>query len=279
MPYKNRYPIELDAPPVGTDSLKSQIQDLGDALEVFDWVYEKIRGQSVIDELIKPLTGDFNRIRANGEAWKEIGQAFRKISDNQSFAVDKLRDEHWTEGAAARAFQSHIEVTWGLALQGAALGCDWIQKGFDLLADRAVQVGQAAIDLLEKLLKVLKKLALKLTGVGTVIGAAIDILSGDLPFKKDVKAAVDLIKAIIELKGKLEDLLASAKKFFAGAKMIANVLTSLPSVDSSHGAVDAIRGFREGRDGVQEARRDARMDRRDARKHLDEIKKITIGTG
>ena len=281
MSYRNANDLELTPPEVGTDSLRSQVEDLGVKLEVFDWIYQKIRHKSVIDELIAPLTGDFNRIRANGEAWVILGRnGLERISDNQEHAVDKLRNHHWTDGNAAKAFEAHIKGPWFIALYAAAKGCEWIQRGFNVLADKAVQVAQEAVDLLRKLVDILAKLASRgVPVVGWAKGAADvvgSIFGGVVPYKKEIETIIHLVEAIIGLQEALKRLLDSAKRFFAGAKTVAGAIKAIPSVDSGNDGVAAIRAFDGGEQEVREAWKHAQAAQNDANKHLKTIKNTKI---
>lgn len=281
MGYTNAEEVAIDPPEVPDDSLKDELEDTGGKLGVVNAVYEYIRGVSVYDELIAPLTGDFNRIRANGDAWEKLGkEGLERISDNQEKNVDKLRQDHWTEGDAAAAFEMHIKGPWFAALYGAAYGCTWVKEGFYVLADKAIQIGQEAADMLNELLDILTKLASKFVPGAGWISAGIDILgdifSGEIPYQDEIDSAINLIEAIIGLKDTLEALLEAANSFFEGAQSIVDAIQQIPSVNSGNDAVAAARTFQEGTEQVQQAVQDMKDNLAELNEHLDTIRDTSI---
>ncbi len=89
---------------------------------------------------IEPLTGNFNRIKANGAAWSDVGGMLNTILTNLGDNAKKLVMSDWT-GEAAQAFLEHVDVVWAGGLYVASK-CAEI---FDRLIKKIVDVGKRLI--------------------------------------------------------------------------------------------------------------------------------------
>jgi hypothetical protein len=89
--------------------------------------------------VIEPLSGDYNRIRANGDAWGDVGGMLNTILANLSMNAKDLVISDWT-GEAAQAFLEHIDAIWAGGLYVAGNGAEFLKKGFDKLADIVLKI-------------------------------------------------------------------------------------------------------------------------------------------
>jgi hypothetical protein len=112
MAYADVDPVSghLRAPTANAGGIEQMIRNQSIQVQVVDWIFQKITGKSLIQTIITPITGDWSRIAANGEAWRSVGSAVEAISDNLSANVDTLQ-QHWT-GAASESFGNHIRTVW-----------------------------------------------------------------------------------------------------------------------------------------------------------------------
>jgi hypothetical protein len=87
------------------------IEDLKDScgflISKIDWVVEKVTGTSLLEELFKPIAGDFDAVSSMQKGWGEIGVALGAVGDNYSSLADQLPGV-WT-GPAAQAAAGRLD--------------------------------------------------------------------------------------------------------------------------------------------------------------------------
>lgn len=274
--YSDKTAVDVKAPDVPTESLKDQIDGLAPDVAAIDWVYTHITGSSMVDDFIMPLTGDFNRIRANGDAWETIAKDIECVSDNLTANVEELQT-HWTHGQAARNFETlYIKGAWFAGSYATAEVCRFVKKGFEVLADESIKLAQKAVDLLEKLLHKLEKLASRfIPGGGWAkagADAVVDIFSGDVPVYHEIKEVWDLVHAILGLIDAIKTIVESATSFFNGLKEIGSAIKEIPEISSGNDAVAVSRDFMDGVHDVNDAKDGAMDAYGEAQQDLGDIK-------
>ncbi|KAA9155175.1 hypothetical protein FPZ12_030510 [Amycolatopsis acidicola] len=281
--YADKTELKLEPPEVGTDSLADQLDNLAPDVQAINWVYEQVRGKDMFTELIEPLTGDFNRIRANGEAWNTVATAIENISDNLTHNADDLRT-HWTHGRAADAFEIvYIKGDWFAGCYATAEACRFVKKGFDVLADQSIRVAQAAVKLLQSLIHKLENLATKLIPGGgwakAGADAVIDVFQGKVPIVSEIEEVVKLVQAILDLQDTITKIVDSAKAFFEGCKEIGEAIKQIPSIQSGNDAVAVGRQFHQGTQDVNQAKQDFKDGTKQLQGDLDTISKAKVPNG
>ncbi len=202
-----------DVNPGGT--FADKIAKQGPQVHVVNWIWEQVTGESLLETLITPITGDWARIAANGAAWTNVGDAVEQISGNLSDNVGKL-GPHW-DGAAAQAFRRHIEVAWfaGLYAQGAV--AKTIGQGFRFVANQSERLCQEALDLITKLVNKLASavatLAVPVVGQARAIKIVWDayqihqaIMGIYEAIRATVKAMSELLQALGDISSALESI-------------------------------------------------------------------------
>jgi uncharacterized protein YukE len=268
---------------LGQDSLKDQLDHLSPDVQALNWVYEQIRGKDMFTELIEPLTGDFNRMRANGAAWDTIATAIENVSDNLTHNADDLRT-HWTHGRAADAFELvYVKGARFAGCYATAEACRFVRKGFDVLADQSIRVAQAAVKMLQDLIHKLENLATKLIpGGGWVkagVDAVVDIFSGKVPIVSEIEDAIHLVEAIINLQDTITRIVDSAKAFFEGLKEIGEAIKQIPTIQSGNDAVAVARQFHQGTEDVNQAKQDFKDSTKQLQDDLNTIQGAQVPSG
>lgn len=281
--YADKTELKLDPPEVGTDSLKDQLKNLSPDVQALNWVYEQIRGKDMFTELIEPLTGDFNRMRANGEAWNTVATAIENVSDNLTHNADDLRT-HWTHGRAADAFEiTYIKGAWFAGCYATAEACRFVKRGFDMLADQSIRVAQAAVNMLQSLIHKLENLATKLIPGGgwakAGVDAVVDIFQGKVPIVSEVEDAIKLVEAILDLQDTIQKIIDSAKAFFEGLKEIGDAIKQIPTIQSGNDAVAVARQFHQGTEDVNQAKKDFQDGTKQLQGDLDTIQHTAVPSG
>ncbi|WP_434452598.1 hypothetical protein [Lentzea sp. E54] len=207
----------LKQPEVDRASLNDVLQDQGWGVQAVNWVFEAVTGESLVATIITPITGDWSKIRADGDAWRMVGNAMNDVSYNLTDAVGKVRD-HW-DGDAARAHERYIALGWKAGLLAEMGVAQLIAKGFDTVASGAEALGKQAARLLDYLVnKLLEAAATVWIPVAGWIKAAemvwnayqiyrrvMDIIETVQKLISDVKALFDAVGRVFSAIGKLKD--------------------------------------------------------------------------
>lgn len=238
MPYSNTEEvvggkIEVDKTPL-IEKLKGNHWETA----AVDWAWRNFfseKGTGLYSTLVYPIAGDFNRIAANGKAWKYTSESLTKICTNISDNKKKLRSTGWTKGAGAQAFDDHVTLIWTPALLVAAKSADYLAKGFDKLSEVSIKVAEKVIDLLDKIVDKIAKLAVKVVpGAGQIVGLIDWIASGfeNFPYWSDIKDIGKMIDTVFTLHKKVSALVDAAKGYIAGANQIVDAIKLIPDIDS-----------------------------------------------
>ncbi|SMC65373.1 hypothetical protein [Lentzea albidocapillata] len=217
--YQSPRPVtaSLKQPEVDTASLNDVLRDQGWGVQAVNWVFEAVTGESLVAAIITPITGDWSKIRADGDAWRMVGNAMNDVSYNLTDAVGKVRG-HW-DGDAARAHEKYIALGWKAGLLAEMGVAQLIAKGFDTVASGAEALGKQAARLLDYLVnKLLQAAATVWIPVAGWIKAAemvwnayqiyrrvMDIIDTVQKLISDVKALFDAVGRVFSAIGKLKD--------------------------------------------------------------------------
>lgn len=241
MPYADTNPVadHLRPPEVDTaGGIEEMVADQSVQVRVVDWIFEQVTGESLVETIIMPLTGDWTRIAANGEAGRSVGSAVEAVSDNLSANVDQLQT-HWT-GQASDAFGNHIRTVWFGGLYAEAGLAKLIGEGFDAVAEMSQRLCQEALDLLERLVNKLLE-AISTSWIPVVgWGRAIKLVWDAYQIYESIMGIIEAIRGIIE----------AAQQLFDAVGRIRNALEAIPDVRNAN---DAVAVARELSGGVRDA--------------------------
>ncbi|TCP47208.1 hypothetical protein EV191_1122 [Tamaricihabitans halophyticus] len=110
--FEDEQDVSKIAPEAGGDTLGDRMEgDSRWASDSVNWFTETFLDFDLYDKLVKPISGDFNRIEANGEAWKTAGELFWRTSANLSQNMETLVEDHWS-GPGADSFKNHVDLIW-----------------------------------------------------------------------------------------------------------------------------------------------------------------------
>ena len=211
----------LVPPPVGEASLQvpkdwetwdALYVEIRDGLDVLRSVAElipgvdlpELPGGSLADLVVTPFSGDWNRVRAHGDACVTLGRGMDGLGRNLA-AIPLDLAPHWA-GATTLAFAGH-HAGYGLAAAAAgrvvAQGT-WVFEGIARVSQR---VGEAAIRLLTRLgqllikaVRQLRRRVLPLVGwLTTVRDLVVDGLGPVLDLVRDVVEIVESVRDLVAL--------------------------------------------------------------------------------
>jgi len=228
MAYADRTPVAglLRSPTANAGGLEQMISGASIQVQVVDWIFKQVTGRSLIQTIIEPITGDWSRIAANGEAWRSAGQAMLAVSENLSANLPQLR-EQWS-GAASDSFGTHIEQVWQDALRAQSELAELVGRGFDTVAEEGRKLCQQAIQELEKLVD-------KLIQAIAVIWVP---FAGWARAVQMVWDAFQLFQAIMEIIQAVRGIIEAAQNLFDAVSQIKSALEAIPDVRNLDDAIE-----------------------------------------
>jgi hypothetical protein len=266
MGYSDTDPVDghLQPPAVDSSGIEDLIADQSVQVQVVNWIFEQVTGESLVETIITPITGDWTRIAANGEAWRSAGNAVEAISNNLTANVDTLQ-QFWT-GNAAESFGTHIRTVWFGGLFAEAALAKLIAEGFDFVSSICEQLCREAMDLLEKLVNKLLS-AISTSWIPFVGWArAVKLVWDAYNIYQDIRAIIDAIRGVIE----------AAQQLFDAVGRIQNALEMIPDVRNANDAVAVARELNAGVNDAVDAAESVQGNVEDARGTFQES---TAGIG
>lgn len=199
---------------IGTDhaQIQEEVKSAGIEVEVVDWVYKQVTGESLVESLVTPITGDFTKIAANATAWEQVGASLSAVRANLNHGVGELR-QSW-DGAAAGAFEDLMVATWTVALEADAAAATLVGKGFTKVSDVSKQMCGKILNLIKKIVDDLIEVAA--TGWIPAAGWA-NAVRKVLGIIKYVDIALSIIEALKQLYSSVGELAKSVQA--AGCKL------------------------------------------------------------
>lgn len=218
---------QLQPPEPGDGSdIQALVHSAGLEVMAVDWVFQHIAGKSLVDMVIKPLTGDFSKMRQNGEAWRNIANAMKQFSATMSGNA-KIVGESW-EGPSGLAHQAYVEVGWkaGLTVEGEI--AKLVAKGFDTVADGSEKLAREALKLLKKLVDKLIEIAAK--ACVPVVGWAAEATT--------IIDAIDVANQIFRIIELIKDIVEKVKAMWQSIQDIGSQLAKIKDIQSFGDVID-----------------------------------------
>ena len=191
-----------------------------------DWVCQHIAGKSLVGMVIKPLTGDFSKIRQNAEAWDNIGNAMSQFSTTMSGNARIATGDNWS-GPSALAHAAYVDVGWKAGLLVESQIAKLIAKGFTVVADQSEKLAGKALELLKKLIDKLIEIAAK--ACIPVVGWAAEATT--------IIDAIDIANQIFQIIEMIKEIIENVKSMWQSIKDVGSQLAKIKDI---HGFGDAI---------------------------------------
>ncbi|MGL5824366.1 MAG: hypothetical protein ACRCYU_05945 [Nocardioides sp.] len=198
----------------------------------------RLPGGSLTDIVVKPLCGDWDRIRANGEACRTLGRGMDGLTANLVALPIEL-ESRWS-GAAATGFAVH-HAEYAVAVAAVARVVEQGRLVFDGIGELSRRVGEAAIGLLTRLGLLLARVARKVASrlapyvgwLATVKDVLVDGVGPIVDIVADIREAVDLVHALLDLVQRIRGWLIAARADLSVFTTLPTMLAGLPSVVSA----------------------------------------------
>jgi hypothetical protein len=133
------------------ENIQQLVEEAGWQVTAVDWAFEKVTGHSLVETVIMPITGDFNKIQCNAEAWRTIADSMTQFSATMSGNADIVGSDWKGQAATAHKLYVHVGFKAGFLVESKVAGI--IAKGFDAVADGSKKLCAKALDLLKTLVK------------------------------------------------------------------------------------------------------------------------------
>ncbi|MBB4674455.1 hypothetical protein [Crossiella cryophila] len=259
--------------------IEELIKEQGWQVQAVDWAFTKVTGESIVQKVIMPITGDYTRIQMNGDAWRTGAEAMDVMSANLNAGVDQVR-ESW-EGAAAVAHEVFVKAVWKAGLLAEAQVAKLIAKGFDKVAEGAKKLCQKALDLIKflvnKLIDAIKKAWIPAYGW---IKAA-ELIWDAYQIYRKIMEIVEAVKRIIETAKQLHDTISQVPSQLGKIKDVRSVGDAIEvgkdlkqsATDIKDGATSIRDDARGIGDSAKEARAAGRETGKDAKALNDHLRK------
>ncbi|MCT2582849.1 hypothetical protein [Actinophytocola gossypii] len=271
------------------DTNYSEDIDTGGVLTVLDWIWSEFDvdgGKGFTDSMISPLAGNYNSIAANGEAWRSVGTNFGLLAASLGNNASTLATEYW-EGDAAAAFEQFFDLFWkkGAVWAGQQLG-EFVAKGFDKIADVSKRIAQLAVDCINRLITVARKIATKaipvvgwawtaIQSAGKWIGKIFGVDIDDL--YDDIMSIINTAQAVFDLFTSMEQVVTSMQEYFNTLSELLTTVQTIPEIGSLTDAVETAETINEQRTTMDEQKTQVTEGINSADDALTELEDIAAG--
>jgi hypothetical protein len=209
-----------------------------DFLDMIWQVFGVADGQSFADSVIIPLTGNYNSIKANGDAWQQAGLMFGSMAATIGANAVTLLTEHW-QGQAADMFSAFVTNFWtrGAVYAGEQVG-KFLASGFTAISEFSKKLAEAAMMVIRRIFQIAQRLLTKaipgfgqakmvLEFVGKAVGLDVDTIIDDV---NRFRALYKQLDAIYRQIGKLVE---SVGNYFTAFDQVVQAIAAIPTIDST----------------------------------------------
>ncbi|MEU4673706.1 hypothetical protein AB0F91_38560 [Amycolatopsis sp. NPDC023774] len=265
-------------PPEDTsgEDIQDLVKEAGVEVMAVEWIFQQLTGQTLTQMFIEPITGDFSKISADAEAWRNIAEAMKAFS-TVMVSNEKILGESWS-GPASLAHKAYVDLGWRAGLAAEAGIAELIAKGFELLSDTSQKLAAKALDLLKSLIdRLLVMAAEACVPIAGWIADAITGLSEILPLINALISIIDMIKDIVQ---KVGDLWNSVKDIGSQLAKIKDVGSISDVIDIGKGIAGDVGDIKDNasdiagdvgdiKDSVKDGVKETRENHQDNKDHWD----------
>ncbi|WP_433266544.1 WXG100 family type VII secretion target [Actinosynnema sp. CS-041913] len=219
----------------GRQTTKELIEKAGWKIQGVNWIYEKVTGENLVESLISPLLGDFEKIDANANAWDQTAKALDSVRHNVGAGVEQL-SPHW-DGDAAQAFELRMNTMWVLAIEADSQVARIIGNKFQSMASTCRTATGLALTLLDKLVTKLMEAVLMapipVVGWGRAVWMVYD--------------AIQIVDAIRKIILSIQTIIEGVQGMVDGIVAMGTALAKLKDVRDVNDLLDVVDGVQDGK--------------------------------
>ncbi len=230
----------------GRQSTKELIEKAGWKIQGVNWIYEKVTGENLVESLINPLLGDFEKIDANAKAWDNVSKALDSVRHNVDAGADQM-NPHWN-GSAAQAFERRMDTMWVIAIEADSQVARIIGDKFKSMANTCRTLTGLALSLLDylcqKLMEAVILAPIPVVGWGKAVWVVYDCIQ-----------IVDRIRKIIIA---VQTLIEGVQGMIEGIKAMGTALMKLKDVRDVGDLLDVVDGYQDGKEKFDDGKKAAK---------------------
>lgn len=220
----------------GRQSTKELIEKAGWKIQGVNWIYEKVTGENLVESLINPLLGDFEKIDGNAHAWNQVSKALDSVRRNLDAGVDQLGN-YW-QGDAADSFARRMDTMWAVAVEADSQVARIIGDKFKSMANTCRTATSVALMLLDKLVTKLMEAAMTawipVVGWGRAVWMVYD--------------AVQIVDAIRKIIISIQTLIEGVQGMVDGIVAMGTALMKIKDIRDVNDALDVLDSYQEGQE-------------------------------
>ncbi|WP_020672063.1 DUF6531 domain-containing protein [Amycolatopsis nigrescens] len=215
-------------------TVEDAVREAGFEVQAVDWVWQQVVGESLVDSIIKPITGDFEKISQQAAQWENVCDALQAIRNNLNTGLQELGPA-W-QGDAAQAFEGLIAKEWTVGIEVDAQAAKLIGMALNKVAEGSKRACDQALNLIKKLVDKLIEAAAMLPIPVVGWGRAVKLVYDGIQIYNAIMQLIEGIKAIIE----------GAQQVVQGIQKVGSALSKIKDVRSLNDAINVANEAGEG---------------------------------
>jgi RHS repeat-associated protein len=219
----------------GGPTVEDAVREAGFEVQAVDWVWRKVVGESLVDSIIKPITGDFEKIARQAGEWRNVKDALQAVRNNLNAGLTELQPA-W-QGESADRFRNLIGTKWTLGIEADAQAASLIGLALSKVAEGSKRACDQALKLIKTLVDKLIEAAAMLPIPVVGWGRAVKLVYDGIQIYNAIMQLIEGIKAIIQ----------GAQQVIQGVQQVG---TALSKIDDIHDLNDALNVANEAGEGA-----------------------------
>lgn len=211
----------------GGPTVEEAIEEAGFQVQMVNWVWEQIVGESLVESIIMPITGDFEKIHETACQWENVCDALQAIRNNLNAGLQELAP-NWT-GETSQKFQDLIGTTWTLGLEADAQAAKLIKMALSKVAEGSKRACDEALNLIRmlvnKLIEAAAMLPIPVVGWGRAVKLVYD--------------GIQLYNAIMRLIRGIEAIIEGAQQVIQGIQQVGSAIAKIKDIRNLNDAINA----------------------------------------
>jgi RHS repeat-associated protein len=218
----------------GGPRIEDAIREAGFEVQAVNWVWEKVVGENLVESIIEPITGDFEKIAQQAGQWRNVKDALQAVRNNLNAGLDELQPA-W-QGEAADGFRNLIGTTWTLGIEADAQAANLIGFALNKVAEGSKRACDQALRLIkmlvDKLIEAAAMLPIPVVGWGRAVKLVYD--------------GIQLYNAIMQLIEGIKAIIQGAQQVIQGIQQVGTALSKIKDIHNLNDALNTANDVGEG---------------------------------
>lgn len=211
----------------GGPTVEEAIEEAGFQVQMVNWVWEQIVGESLVESIIMPITGDFEKIHETGAQWENVCDALQAIRNNLNSGLEELAP-NW-HGPTSEKFQNLIGTIWTAGIEADAQAAKLIKIALHKVAEGSKRACDEALNLIRmlvnKLIEAAAMLPIPVVGWGRAVKLVYD--------------GIQLYNAIMRLIRGIQAIIEGAQQVIEGIQQVGSAIAKIKDINSLNDLINA----------------------------------------